>query len=88
MCYVFDYAILSCTQSGNINDANPIILPGDEIARARFGSSVVNIGDVNDDGYEGTCTCTYIIHACTYIICIDSPPPPSLPPSVPECLIT
>ena len=63
---------------GDISDDNPIILPGDEIARARFGSSVVNIGDVNDDGYEGT---TYII-----ISLVDSPLPPS--PSVPECLIT
>ena len=67
---------------GNINDANPIILPGDEIARARFGSSVVNIGDVNDDGYEGTCT--YIIH----VYHMYRLPSPSLPPSVPECLIT
>ena len=39
---------------GDISDDNPIVLPGDRIARARFGSSVINIGDVNDDGYEGT----------------------------------
>ena len=38
---------------GNINDANPIVLEGDRATRARFGTSVVNIGDVNDDGFEG-----------------------------------
>lgn len=37
---------------GDISDTNPIVLSGDEMPRARFGSSVVNIGDVNDDGYE------------------------------------
>lgn len=37
---------------GDISDTNPIVLSGEQIARARFGSSVVNIGDVNDDGYE------------------------------------
>ena len=42
---------------GDISDTNPIVLSGEQIARARFGSSVVNIGDVNDDGYEGECHC-------------------------------
>ena len=38
---------------GNITDENPIVLSGDSFPRARFGTSVVNIGDVNDDGFEG-----------------------------------
>ena len=52
---------------GDISDDNPIILPGDGIARARFGSSVVNIGDVNDDGYEGTCTRSYMHVHTSYV---------------------
>lgn len=38
---------------GNINAQEPIILSGDRASRARFGTSIVNLGDVNDDGYEG-----------------------------------
>ena len=38
---------------GQITDDDPIVLSGDRSPRARFGTSVVNIGDVNDDGFEG-----------------------------------
>ena len=42
---------------GRLLAGDPIVLTGDMAARARFGTSVVNLGDVNDDGYEGDCVC-------------------------------
>ena len=39
---------------GGISVADPIFLTGDNATNARFGTSVVNLGDVNDDGFEGT----------------------------------
>ena len=38
---------------GMLSERNPIVLAGDTAAKARFGTSVVKLGDVNDDGYEG-----------------------------------
>ena len=38
---------------GNISIADPIILTGDTAPKARFGTSMVKLGDVNDDGFEG-----------------------------------
>ena len=49
---------------GQITDDNPIVLSGDGSPRARFGTSVINIGDVNDDGFEGEHNINYI---CPFI---------------------
>ena len=31
-----------------------MVLEG-QVERGRFGTSVVNLGDIDDDGYEGVC---------------------------------
>ena len=41
-------------QEGNLNSTPTIILEGD-VDRGRFGSSLTNLGDVDNDGYEGEC---------------------------------
>ena len=53
--HVCECVIFPCSNrhlQGTLNNES-ITLAGYEIAYSRFGSSVVNIGDVNDDGYEG-----------------------------------
>ena len=40
-------------QNGSLS-STPIIVEGD-VARGRFGSSLTNLGDVDNDGYEGEC---------------------------------
>ena len=33
-----------------------MVLEG-QVERGRFGTSVVNLGDIDDDSYEGVCMC-------------------------------
>ena len=48
---------------GTLDAENPIIIPG-TVDRGRFGLAIVNIGDINNDGFEGgvTSVITIVIH--------------------------
>ena len=48
---------------GTLDTENPIIITG-TVDRGRFGSAIVNIGDINNDGVEGgvTSAMTIVIH--------------------------
>ena len=37
---------------GTLDTASPVIITG-TVDRGRFGSAIVNIGDINSDGFEG-----------------------------------
>lgn len=37
---------------GNVTSEEPIIITGSEM-KGRFGSAIVNLGDINSDGFEG-----------------------------------
>ena len=43
---------------GTLDTENPIIITG-TVGKGRFGSAIVNVGDINDDGFEGW---KYFIH--------------------------
>ena len=36
-----------------------LIIDGDSEQKAQFGGSIVNIGDIDNDGYNGNTTDTY-----------------------------
>ena len=48
-----------------------MVLEG-QVERGRFGTSVVNLGDIDDDSYEGVCICIewHYVYKCVYEMCI------------------
>ena len=48
-----------------------MVLEG-QVERGRFGTSVANLGDIDDDGYEGVCMYVYRVALCVrvYTMCM------------------
>ena len=40
--------------TGSLDAENPIVIQGTE-NKGRYGSAIVNLGDINNDGFEGVC---------------------------------
>ena len=56
---------------GNLS-SDSVILEG-QVMRGRFGTSVTNLGDIDDDGYEGVCMrcdCDCVCKVMTMYACI------------------
>ena len=81
---------------GNLS-LTSVVLEG-QVERGRFGTSVVNLGDIDDDSYEGVCMCiewyyvytwykyVYMMRMGRYLMVHSifqiSAPPPTVPFSV------
>ena len=46
-------SLLFPPSQGNLSP-DSVVLEG-QVTRGRFGTSVTNLGDIDDDGYEGVC---------------------------------
>ena len=44
-----------------------MVLEG-QVERGRFGTSVVNLGDIDDDSYEGVCMRVYTMCMVKYLV--------------------
>ena len=54
---------------GNLSQTS-VVLEG-QVERGRFGTSLVNLGDIDDDGYEGVCSGTMCIwYKYVYMMCM------------------